>query len=399
MPFINTKHKVTIDTLVEGLKNKLNNPYYIYSDKKATKVTYLNQSKTKSTLDDGTKQFYAPLGDDSPLKYNKIHDAYLYGLDRVQLSLDNGDWGLESDAIEGEAVVLPNTFIPYPNDYFYIDYVNKQYLFKVTNVNMDTLENGSNLYKLSYKLDQTDYTEDKLNIQVAEEFTMIINNIGTQFNAIIRSNDHDLILSLEIILDHLKEYYNNLFFNSKVQTYTYVYDGLHFYDPYMIEFLIRNKILASDKYVYVGHQQMTPRTFSIDYDKTFFRSVELGDKTKLKNPVGFGKVVDDINSLLYTRIEDYYTITYNQNDIYEGNSINTIPIDIIDFIKENKEYEAGNINFLWNIVIKYFNGSKFNTSVVDMLESVEYNDSIILFYSVPMIIFIIEKEIRKLMVK
>ena len=52
--FINTDQKITIDSLVDGLKEKFNNPYYLFTDKKATTVEYYNQSTTKSTVDEAT---------------------------------------------------------------------------------------------------------------------------------------------------------------------------------------------------------------------------------------------------------------------------------------------------------------------------------------------------------
>ena len=38
-----------------GLRKRLENPYYIFTDKKATIVTYYNQNTSKSTLDEGSQ--------------------------------------------------------------------------------------------------------------------------------------------------------------------------------------------------------------------------------------------------------------------------------------------------------------------------------------------------------
>ena len=107
--FSNVQYKTTINSIVEGYKNKLDNPHYIFTDKKPTLVTYYNINTSCSTLDHGTRTAYEYVGNDSPIKYNKILDMYLYGIERIAINLDMGEYGLESDAIEGEAYILPNT--------------------------------------------------------------------------------------------------------------------------------------------------------------------------------------------------------------------------------------------------------------------------------------------------
>ena len=136
---------------------------------------------------------------------------FLYGGERLIAELENGDYGLETNTIEGELVVLPNTIIPYANDYFSINHTNKDYLFKVLSVTTDTLESGANFWKIQYKLDR--HTSADINKQIAEEYTMILNNIGTNFNAIIRSNDYDFIEQLDSIILDLKKYYKALFYH------------------------------------------------------------------------------------------------------------------------------------------------------------------------------------------
>ena len=44
--FINKNQNVMIDTLVDGYKNIMNNPYYIYTDKKGSTCTYYNINTT-----------------------------------------------------------------------------------------------------------------------------------------------------------------------------------------------------------------------------------------------------------------------------------------------------------------------------------------------------------------
>ena len=119
--FINTDQKVTFDVLSDSMKGLLNNPYYGYSDKKGSVCQYFNINDKKTTLDEATKANYSELGPNSPIRYNEIKNAILYGIPRMDINFDITDFGLEANDITGEAYVLPQTFIPYPGDFFTID--------------------------------------------------------------------------------------------------------------------------------------------------------------------------------------------------------------------------------------------------------------------------------------
>lgn len=394
--FINTQYKNTIDSLVEGLKKRLDNPYYLFTDKKASIVDYYNTNVEKTTLDESIKIPYSPLGKNSPKRFNLIKDAYLFGIERIMINLENGEYGLESNPIEGDAVVLPNTFIPYPDDYFSITYLNKKLLFRILEVSFDTLENGSNLYKINYRLDQTE--EDVIYKQIIEEYRMIVNNVGTKYNTVIKSTNYELIEHLEIILSSLKKYYKNLFFDKKVQTFIFSMNNSLLYDPFLIEFIIRNNILAGDEYLYISHQTFVPVTFAIDYDKTFFKSIELGDKNKITSRLSsISEMITDSNSLLSTRIEYYYKIIYTDTPEYLNTKIDNFDLDMIEKIKNNEYYELNDKKRMYNIIISYFNNGKIDKEIIEILESIDYNSNITIFYSIPIIIYIIEYYIKNLL--
>ena len=175
MAFSNTTYRQTTDSLVAGLQSRLDNPYYTFTDKKPTVVTYWNINYKKSTLDQGSQQPYDQIGDDYPLRYNKVNNFVLYGLPRMNVNYNLGEYGIESP-IEGEAYILPNTIIPCVEDWFTIGYVNEfatdPILFKVTHVTIDTLESGANFYKIEYTFDKT----DKKYIDELNGITIIFDN-------------------------------------------------------------------------------------------------------------------------------------------------------------------------------------------------------------------------------
>lgn len=399
--FVNTSYKVTVDAMVEGFKKKLNNPYYAFTNERPTKVTYYNQNMEQTTLDEGSKLAYQPLGDQSPIRFNRILDAYLFGMGKIAIDLDNGEFGLEADSIEGDAIVIPNTFQPTPDDYFCINYASKVILFRVTSVNIDTLENGSNFYKLTYKLDQYDYSDNKLDAQVVDEFIMSMNNVGTQYKAIVRSSDYLFVEKLDMVLIRLKEYYKTLFFKSRVQTFVCPDStrGVYFYDSFLIEFLIRNKVLeGSDSYVYVSHQVKPSNTFYLDYDKTFFRNVELKSKNKINTKLAYAMLIQDPNSLLVTRLEPYYQIDYHINNAI-AIPLQTVNLDLVDRILSNDLYAEDDNKVIYNIIINYFNNTSLKPSILDIVDTIEYKHNMDLFYTIPVLIFILEDVIKKLLAK
>ena len=172
--FINTQYVDSLNSLTDGFKNKLNNPYYMYTDKKPMVTTYYNQDIKASSLDGALGISYSDRSSESSLRYNRIDNACLYGATQLMVDIDNTDWGLTSSSIEGELYVLPNTFEPIVNDYFYINSITEQTLmFKVISVDVNTIENGANFYKIGFKLETRENTLEPL---VNKRFKMVINN-------------------------------------------------------------------------------------------------------------------------------------------------------------------------------------------------------------------------------
>lgn len=394
--FINTKQKVVLQSLVDGFKEKLNNPYYIHMDKKPNVTCYYNQNIHASSLDEASKLQYSALGSESPMKYNMIKDFYLYGIEKIITDYENGDWGLEANSIEGEAIILPNTIVPIANDYFTIEHVDQKLLFKVTSVTPDTIDNGANFYKIQYKLDQL--TDESILKQVAEEFNMIINNVGTQFNTIIRKNDYNFVEKVEVILERLKTYYVNLFYSPRVQTFILLHNDDYFYDPYLIEFLKKNDILGGiDNYIYISHQTTLSYTFALDYDRTFFRYVELPDKKSTPLLYSQGKYIDDKFSIFESRKEKYFRIEYVLPLIDRNRyMINNFNLNLYDNILTNTKYNKREDKYK-NIIVKYFNSEKIDADDIESLEYLDFQPNIDLFYNIPIIIFIIENMIKNLL--
>lgn len=400
--FINTKYQDTLNNIVEGSKERLNSPYNLYNDTKGTKVTYYNKSINLSSTDSQTGQVYTDVGNKSPFKFNKIYNMIIYGLPKIEVDLNNNEWGVESDSIEGSAIILPNTIIPTPDDFFMIDYVKGTLLFKVTKSTNDTLDNNNNFYKIEYKLDKL--SNEDVEKQVQEEYTMMIENSGTNYNTIVRKKDYNLLKRIEEVNCLLVDYYKNLFYSPRVQTFILNNHNVLFYDSYLIEFLIRNKIMYTndEDYLFIDHQIQVPQTFIIEYNKSFFRYIEKLDNIDKYYISSQAECIDEPFSLLNTRTEKYFKIIYRNNNEMQNTDvcpiINNFDFDLIEKIKENKYYNDDKLLYR-NIIIRYINSDNFDIVADDFnkIDLIQLNNTKQLFYEIPILIFIIDKYIKRIM--
>ena len=402
--FINTTHKDNINKMVFGLQDIIKNPYYKWLNSTPTLTEYYNQNTSASTLGEGALLQYADRGDDSPTWYNLIKDFYLYGLERIQIQLENEEFGLSSSNIEGEAIILPNTITPYVGDYFEICYIKEEVLFRVTDVSFDTLENGANFYKIQYKLESTQPGNLKENIK--DKYHMIIDNIGTNFNTIIRDEKYDLIEKLDAALIGLKKYYKSLFYSNRVQTFIFKFNEEYFYDPYMIEFITKNGLMdGDDEYIYLYHVLPLPATFALDYSRTIFNLLEQGNVKNIRRyrHDAIGEYITSNTCIFFNRPENYFKINFNYNTV-EQNSIGCIPCFSEDFINHAEKFilfDLDDINMIYNPILKFLNNDEMilTEEELECLEFLDYHNNVTLFYALPCVIFCIERYIKRLLVE
>lgn len=385
--FLNTTYAKTVESLEHGMIHRLDNPFYMFTDKHPTPVTFYNVNDTQSTLDDGTKDIQDVIGPDAPLRYNKITNVMLFGIERISTELEIGDYGLENSEIEGECILPPGTFKPYADSYFTIDYVTKNKCwFRITKVTTDTLENGSNFWKMSYVLDKVgkDFDLDSL---VMKHFRMISDNVGSNYKSIIQDEEYDFVERLESVCETLSNYYHSIFWKEQLQTYIFKYAGAEFYDPEVIEFMIRNKVMDyGDKYVYIEQATTLPDTFCIDYDKSIYRNIETKNK-KVINHRYYGIENRDPMSLLSMRLQSYYIVHQCKMGVL-AEPIPTYSNDLVRAISGEKDFGD---KYYYNIIRNYFYGPKLlNDKMIDSLENIQYCDNTELFHELPIILYILK---------
>lgn len=420
---LNTTYHDTVEKVTGMYNGLVNNPFYNWNDKKPTICTYYNINKDYSSLDPGSKIQYDNINDDSPIRYNRIYDFLIYGFNRIELNTENGEFGLEAGEISGDAFILPNTIIPTEGDYFEIKHIkDSTWLFIITDVQQDTLQNGSNAYKITYKLEYLDNTQ--IQNKIKHNYRMIDIREGTNISKIVRCEDYEIAKIMDEKAVMLKDYFQELFYDEKVQTFIFSdLTDFRLYDPFMIEFLIRNKILdnGEDDYIHVDHKLPMRKTFSLDYDRTFFRVFEKKNKDKLleSNHKIVYSLIKSFGSLFASRYEAYYEVEYRET--LNGYNMPCINDDLIFRIIENniitnKDEKELQDYFLWeNILIKYFNDGIIDEDEIISVDNIiykfqdmvelsrtkkelfDFDSALKVFYIIPLIIFCLEYAIEKVL--
>lgn len=399
---LETTYHESVEKVTQFHSALLANPFYSLSDKKPTISTYYNINKEASTLDPGSKLSYDNIGKNSSIRYNKIDDFLLYGFNRIELNTENDEFGLEADKISGECYILPNTIKPTEGDYFEIDHITSStWLFIVTDIQQDTLENGSNVYKITYKLEYVDH--DRLLQNVVGSYKMIEKREGTNIATVVENQKYAIAKTMDELAVKLKTTFNELFYNPYVQTFIYMdVTDWRIYDEYMIEFLLRNKILdnGNDSYIFVGHQLQPNKTFSIEYEDTLFRAFEKCNKDMLikSNRSVQPEDIKGYGTTFSSRFESYFKARYNNLD--KGYSTTCLEDDIVFRIADHNLVENYTSNVedipLWkNVLIKYFYNEDYTDEEIDSINNIRFNTSYQAFYLIPLFIFCLENAIEK----
>lgn len=392
-------HAEFTNNLVEEFKKRLDNVYYILNSKKSTITTYYNINLEESTLDPGLKIHYSDFANRlSSLRFNKINKCYLYGIGGAELNAAYGDWGVEGSEIQGDCIVLPNTFIPYPNDFFSINYLDKDLLFKVISVTPDTLPNGANFYKLEYLLDQHSYAEGSIEDKVVRSMTMMVEHLGTNKKLFMTDEEAQYDEDMTKAITKLQNYFKELFYDGNIQSFCFQQDNALFYDPYMIEFIIRNGLLDSEDFVYVSHRTVLSSYFNIEYEKSEFFAFENNrmDQIKKFNSPFVGIAVEEATSLLSQHYETYYQMTYSKyHRLSTVASFYVFNTDFFNHIINNERYDdTDEHKMVYNIIIDYLNGSDTEYAyIIKAIERMDLMKDKETFYIIPFLIFILNKRV------
>ncbi len=225
----------------QSLIEKTSSPYIVHLETKPTFVTYYNRIVFKSTEDKGLENVEKRIGHHSPIKFAKINNFPLYGIEQLSISLEN-ETGLEIRDYGDSATILPGTIVPLEGDYFSISYIGKQYLFQVNSSTFDQIKSKP-FYRIEYALERK-IEEKDFEDQIDTEYDFIFENIGTKASPLIELKKSITLKLLydvyEALLNRYIEYFYINRFNCFIAT---LYGNMPTYNSYLMNFFKTNDLL------------------------------------------------------------------------------------------------------------------------------------------------------------
>lgn len=410
-------------------EEKLNSQYTRFQDRPPVFVTYYSINNVESTADIGFQSVERVLGPNSPIRFNKVEHFPVYGLDRIILSLDDNEEGLNT-SYDSELIILPNTVVPMPNDFFIITHINTPVLFMVTEVSFDTIK-SNNFYKIGFTVKYLNLEGlEKIEHQVVDNFQCVFKNIGTEDKCLIRNDDYVKVQKFMQKFDEISNKYFMLFYDEMTNSIIYQDMFCKLYDAYLTEFISRNKILQNPhdyKTIMLNNEDYS-KLFPIKYEKSIYRSIERRQKNKLPDkstfirlPIESGESVFTLRRIrnimsvnfgnehkfheVYctgeTYLEDYLIKAIKNNDLNDYRSIDEIngvmPISEID-----EDIDIGMnvyplITPFYRIIVKYFNNvdNGLFDDEINFIDADDVEYDLKSFITVPIILYIMSDAYRK----
>ena len=398
---INEKRMVD-DTLFH-YEQRFHSPLSRFIDKTPTFTTYFHIADDASTTSEGFNSVDDYLGDSSPIRYRRIENFPLYGLDQILLQIEDTDQGLDR-SYEGEATLINSTITPCQNDMFMIPSLKDFYIFKVITVNSDHIM-SDNYYRVGFSLQYIDREKATwLNKQTVEKYNCVLENIGTEKKCLIRSDIYDKIGKLEEMYTNMVDIYISVFYNERYNCFLGELDGpcTLLYDPFQVEFMLRHDLMNQKNRldVIVPTEHFTDSKRRLKYERSIYRFFERRDVSLISNfkyntfqgvnnpETAFAHYVD--NTVFIVDIPQSKYIPECANQIFSD--------DFVAAVKVN-----GPVETRYGKLLKdYIRNDEMTIDDVplDLMEELlSLNADIEIFFLVPIMLYIIRTLIAKALYK
>lgn len=416
-------------------EEKLNSQYTRFLERPPVFVTYYSINAIESMVDEGFLNVERLLGGNSPIRFNKIEHFPVYGLDQVTPNLNEDEEGLTT-SYDGDLIILPNTIVPNPNDFFIITHIDQTIVFMVTEVNYDTIKSNS-YYKIGFTLDKIDFSDvQKLEKQTVDNFQCIYKNIGTEDKCLVRSEDFVKMGVFEQKFDELIKKYFMLYYDDKTNSLMFNDSYCNLYDKYMTHFIMNNKILQNERdynTVALTNEDRT-KLFSIEYERSIYRSIEKREKNRLPDEVLFMRnhISDGESVFKMLRIRNVMSIAFSTEHKYHGqictgetyidpklikyikqnileDVVDKEPVSYLTIVTKNGDIEreisdtvqTEPINPMYRMIVRYFNNE--NNGLFD--EDIKFIDADMIDYNMqsfvltPILLFVMHDAYNKFIAK
>ena len=391
---INEQRMVDANTFL--YEERIKSPAKRFIDTTPVYVTYYNINNVQSTTDEGFLDVEAYTGAKSPLRFSKIENFPVYGIDNIVLQINDTEVGLDS-TYEGDGIILPGTIKPLVNDYFIIPTLKDDYVFRITNIGYDNLM-PDNYYKFEFKLEYID-REEMLNLenQTTEEFICDLPKIGTNDACIIRKS---YFVTLEKIMEmyhNIVEFYTSMFYDTRHNVFLCQLDMVRkLYDPLQIEFVNKHNLLKEKNAIVstILTDEFTDPKRAYKYNRSIYKYVELRDHKLLSI---FPYVLRPGITIRESSFWRWHDKTVECMELPLPGQIpagQMLSDEFVETIKTNGETD----NEFSELIKRYVNGEELHLSDIPLSladELIYLNNDIEVFFFTPIIMYIIKDIARE----
>ena len=389
MANLNLKKEIdTFNQLIKDRQERISLDYTKFFSKKPAFVTYYNQNQLASTYESSLDDTVGLLGEDSPIRFNKIEEFPLYnfsGTDSV--SEDETDFGLNT-VIEGEAVIIPQMIQPYEEDFFVVTHDSEKHVFKVNNVEIDRIS-GHKFFKISFALIQQE--ESEIIDKVTEEYIVDYDNIGTQHKSVIPTTDYVLLNSVNDIYDMINDFFVRSFYHEGLNFFYFEVNGAKTYDPVATIFAKNHKLFEKvNKKDILDSIFLDEIVFNKEFYKTYIRdlyntSIFYCLENKVQNPFArFFTAMDNPNTGNELDFEsDHYDVAALLGDTYE-----IFDQEFVDHFVSGTVF--GDPSRLYeDYIIDYMIGHLKKDEIIERTSQLNFTDDYKDFYKMLTVLFIL----------
>lgn len=377
-------------------ENRFKSPTARFIDTTPVFVTYYHVDTDNTTVDEGFLDVASVIGHRSPIRFNKIENFPLYGMDQIVLNIAEDDQGLDT-TWDGDGIVLPKTIKPVPNDFFVIPTLKDYYIFRVTNIQYDTVM-PDNYYKIEFKLEYIDSTKlEEIEKQVLEEHICVLENIGTETNCIIEKSSYQKIKEIEKMYAEIKDLYMAMFYNDRHNVFLCeIEDGKLLYDPLQTYFINIHKLFnnKNDLSTIILTDQYDDPKRKYKYAKSVYRFLETRDMKLLSMFKYTTRPGTSIRESSFRKWHDRNIEVLDTPMVIPDESNSIFSRDYMEAIKLNAPVESEYAS----LIQRYLRSEKLTIKDISMeldTELIYLNNSIEVFFFTPFIMYIIRDIIEK----
>jgi hypothetical protein len=363
-----------------------------------TFITYYSKDIFNSSEDRGLENVVEVIGSNSPVQYTKIENFVMYNLNPSNIQSEIGELGVNS-TYESEAVILPETVRPLPDDYFSLTYVSETYLFRITDVQVDKTS-GRQFFKVQFELSHEEINQ--IELQIEENYELIHKNLGTTDKILIEKSSKLLIDYADFLIYYMLNFYIKYFKHPKFNVLIYKIGGKNIYNELLIKFIQNNDLFNLDRSylnsMYIDSIYEDDYLLEPEFKNTLYYALQHKtiDSLQFENFVA-NRIIDVETAPFYEAYEKFYKTDYTTSVV--NNLI--IPHDdlLIHNINSNTLYNTDEM-LLEDIIINYFNDNlTLNSTLLDDINGFNFNLYMLKSYLlIPCIIYILKDIKNKLTV-